>query len=318
VRRKSVSGPPVEEVADGDGPARFAPPVLDVAPPAPAVAGWARQLPDVDTGLSREWADSLDAVVDTHGAGAARLLLARLLRRAGERDVGLPGTVSTPYLNSIAPVDEPAYPGDVETEARIEAFVRWNTVAMVTRANVRSEGIGGHLSTPASATSLYEMGYNHFFRGRDDGQAGDQVFFQAHATPGIYARAFLEGRLAEGQIDRFRREIGGGGLSSYPHPRLMPDFWEFPTVSMGLGPINAVYQARFNRYLANRRIVDTGRSHVWAFLGDGECDEPESLGAISLAPGRASTTWFFVVNCNLQRPRRWPAPRDRSWPSPTS
>jgi len=256
---------------------------------------WTRQLPQVDPGLSQEWLDSLDDVVDAHGPGAARVLVSRLTERAGGREV------STPYVNTIPAADEPTYPGDVAAEARIEALVRWNAAAMVTRANLRSDGIGGHLSTPASATSLYEMGYNHFFRGRDGGEPGDQVFFQGHATPGIYARAFLEGRLGEDELDRFRREIGGGGLSSYPHPRLMPDFWEFPTVSMGLGPINAIYQARFNRYLAHRGIADTSRSHVWCFLGDGECDEPESLGALSIAAREGLDNLVFVVNCNLQR-----------------
>ncbi|HEX7275931.1 MAG TPA: pyruvate dehydrogenase (acetyl-transferring), homodimeric type, partial [Acidimicrobiales bacterium] len=256
---------------------------------------WTRQLPEADPCLTREWLDSLDDVVDAHGPGAARQLVARLLERSGGR------ATSTPSVNTIAARDQPAYPGDVAAEARIEALVRWNAAAMVTRANLRSDGIGGHLSTPASATSLYEMGYNHFFRGRDGGEPGDQIFFQGHATPGIYARAFVEGRLGEDEVDRFRREIGGGGLSSYPHPRLMPDFWEFPTVSMGLGPINAVYQARFNRYLAARGIADTSRSHVWCFLGDGECDEPESLGALSIAAREGLDNLIFVVNCNLQR-----------------
>ncbi|MEA2900548.1 MAG: pyruvate dehydrogenase component [Actinomycetota bacterium] len=267
---------------------------------APINGDWTRQLPEVDAALTREWLESLDDVVAAHGPGAARLLLARLLGRTGGREV------STPYVNTIAAVDQPAYPGDVEAEDRIEALVRWNAAAMVTRANARSEGIGGHLSTPASATGLYEMGYNHFFRGRDGGDPGDQVFFQGHATPGIYARAFLEGRLGEDEVDRFRREVGangrlGGGLSSYPHPRLMPEFWEFPTVSMGLGPINAIYQARFNRYLAHRGIADTSPSHVWCFMGDGECDEPESLGALSIAAREGLDNLVFVVNCNLQR-----------------
>jgi pyruvate dehydrogenase E1 component len=263
--------------------------------------GFARQLPDVDAALTGEWADSLDAVIDTHGAPAARLVLTRLLHRASERDMRFPTGVSTPYLNSIPPGDEPSYPGEVALERRIEGLVRWNAAVMVTRANAQSDGIGGHLSTPASAACLYEMGFNHFFQGKNDGRAGDQVFFQGHATPGIYARAFLEGRLTEAQLDGFRREIDGGGLSSYPHPRLMPEFWEFPTVSMGLGPINSIYQARFNRYLAQRGIVDTSRSTVWCFLGDGECDEPETLGALSLAAREGLDNLIFVVNCNLQR-----------------
>ena len=263
--------------------------------------GFARQLPDTDAGLTGEWLDSLDALVDSHGAPAARLMLTRLLGRAAERDVGLRTTVGTPYLNTIPPVDEPSYPGELEIERRIEAFVRWNATVMVTRANAQSEGIGGHIATPASSTTLYEVCFNHFFRGKDDGRTGDQVFFQGHATPGIYARAFLEGRLSEAQVDRFRREIGEPGLSSYPHPRLMPDFWEFPTVSMGIGPICAIYQARFNRYLHNRGIVDTSGSKVWCFIGDGECDEPETLGALSIAAREGLDNLVFVVNCNLQR-----------------
>ena len=263
--------------------------------------GFARQLPDVDSTLTGEWVDSLDAVVTAQGSGSARLLLTRLLHRAGERDVGFPASVSTPYVNSIAPGDEAPCPADIALERRIEALVRWNAAVMVTRANAGSDGIGGHLSTPASATCLYEMGFNHFFHGKDDGAAGDQVFFQGHATPGIYARAFLEGRLSEDQLDHFRRELGGDGLSSYPHPRLMPEFWEFPTVSMGLGPINAIYQARFNRYLADRGVVDTSASKVWCFIGDGECDEPETLGALSIAARERLDNLIFVVNCNLQR-----------------
>jgi len=263
--------------------------------------GFARQLPDADAGLTGEWLDSLDDLVDSRGPGAARLMLARLLGRAAERDVGFRTTTGTPYLNTIPPGDEPPYPGELDIERRIEAFVRWNAAVMVTRANARSEGIGGHMATPASSATLYEVGFNHFFRGKDDGWAGDQVFFQGHATPGIYARAFLEGRLGEEQVDRFRREIGEPGLSSYPHPRLMPDFWEFPTVSMGLGPICAIYQARFNRYLHNRGLVDTSGSRVWCFIGDGECDEPETLGALAIAAREGLDNLVFVVNCNLQR-----------------
>ncbi|MGQ0521789.1 MAG: pyruvate dehydrogenase (acetyl-transferring), homodimeric type [Actinomycetota bacterium] len=262
--------------------------------------GFTRQLPEPDATLTDEWTDSLEAVIATHGGGAARMVLARLLHWADEQDLHFPPSLSTPYVNSIAPSDEPECPSDIALERRIEALVRWNAAIMVSRANAREEGIGGHLSTPASATCLYEMGFNHFFRGRDGGQ-GDQVFFQGHATPGIYARAFLEGRLTEDQLDRFRREMGGGGLSSYPHPRLMPDFWEFPTVSMGLGPINAIYQARFNRYLANRGLADTGDAKVWCFIGDGECDEPETLGALSIAAREGLDNLIFVVNCNLQR-----------------
>jgi pyruvate dehydrogenase E1 component len=263
--------------------------------------GFVHSLPDTDPGETREWLESLDAVVDAHGPVRARYLISALLERARERQVGLPATISTPYVNTI-PVDQQAwFPGDEHLERRIRAFIRWNAAAMVIRANKKSDGIGGHLATYASSAALYEVGFNHFFRGKDDGLDGDQVYFQGHAAPGIYARAFLEGRLSADQLDNFRQEVGGGGLSSYPHPRLMPEFWEFPTVSMGLGPINAIYQARFNRYLLNRQLKDTSQSKVWAFLGDGECDEPESLGALSIAAREQLDNLIFVVNCNLQR-----------------
>jgi len=216
--------------------------------------------------------------------------------------VGLPPLTQTRYINTISPEQEPFFPGDEQIELRIRRIIRWNAVAMVLRANNRFPGIGGHLATYASAASLYEVGFNHFFRGKDDGTSGDQVFYQGHAAPGIYARAFLEGRLSEDQLDHFRREtVPGQGLSSYPHPRLMPDFWEFPTVSMGLGPISAIYQARYNRYLHNRGLLDTSGSRVWAFLGDGETDEPEALGALNLAAREGLDNLTFVVNCNLQR-----------------
>jgi pyruvate dehydrogenase E1 component len=263
--------------------------------------GFVHQLPDVDPGETREWLDSLDAVVETHGKTRARYLLSTLLERARELQVSFPATVSTPYVNTIPREQEPWFPGDEHIERRIRAYIRWNAAVMVIRANRLAEGIGGHLATFASSASLYEIGFNHFFRGKDDGQAGDHIYFQGHATPGIYARAFLEGRLSEDDLDHFRREIGRVGLSSYPHPRLMPEFWEFPTVSMGLGPLAALYHARFNRYLHNRRLDDTSRSLVWAFLGDGECDEPETLGAISLAAREQLDNLVFVVNCNLQR-----------------
>ena len=263
--------------------------------------GFARQLPDVDPTETQEWLDSLDAIVDTHGKARAQVLMNRLLGRALELQVGLPSLVSSPYINSISADQEPWFPGDESMERRIRAVIRWNAMAMVVRANHRSEGIGGHLATYASSASLIEIGFNHFFRGKDNGGSGDQIYFQGHAAPGVYSRAFLEGRLTEQQLDNFRTEISGHGLSSYPHPRLMPDFWEFPTVSMGLGPINAIYQARFNRYLLNRRVTDTSQSKVWAFLGDGETDEPESLGALSLAGREGLDNLIFVVNCNLQR-----------------
>ena len=263
--------------------------------------GFAHQLPDIDPQVTGEWVDSFDAVVEAQGKARARFLLMKLLERARALQVGFPATVSTPYINTIPPEAEPWFPGDEHIERRIRAFIRWNAAVMVTRANTRSEGIGGHLATYASSASLYEVGFNHFFRGKDDGLAGDQIFFQGHAAPGIYARAFLEGRIDEDHLDNFRMELGGKGLSSYPHPRLMSDFWEFPTVSMGLGPINAIYQARFNRYLHHRRIADTSKSKVWCFVGDGETDEPESLGALSLAARESLDNLVFVVNCNLQR-----------------
>jgi pyruvate dehydrogenase E1 component len=209
--------------------------------------------------------------------------------------------VSTDYINTIPPEEEPWFPGDEDIERRIRALVRWNAAVMVTRANRQFDGLGGHLSTFQSAASLYEVGFNHFFRGKSDGRAGDQLFVQGHAAPGAYARAFLEGRLTEEQLDHYRREVDGNGLPSYPHPRRMPDFWEFPTVSMGLGPINSVYQARFNRYLLHRQIRDTSGSRVWCFVGDGEMDEPESLTGLSLAGREQLDNLIWVVNCNLQR-----------------
>jgi len=265
--------------------------------------GFVHQLPDTDPVETQEWLDSLAAVIDTHGKTRARFLLSKLLEQARASQVSFPATVSTPYINTIPRESEPWFPGDEHIERRIRAFIRWNAAVMVARANKHADGIGGHLSTFASSASLYEIGYNHFFRGKDDGQPGDHVYFQGHAAPGVYARAFLEGRLSEDDLDHFRREIGRGGkgLSSYPHPRLMPEFWEFPTVSMGLGPITALYQARFNRYLHNRRMDDTSNSRVWAFLGDGETDEPETLGALSLASREGLDNLVFVVNCNLQR-----------------
>jgi pyruvate dehydrogenase E1 component len=265
------------------------------------IDGFVHQLPDVDPEETQEWLDSLTAVVEAQGKTRARFLMSKLLERARELQVGHPATVSTPYVNTIPPEEEPWFPGDEYIERRIRAYIRWNAAVMVVKANKHAEGIGGHLSTFASSASLYEVGFNWFFRGKDDGLAGDHLYIQGHATPGIYARAFLEGRLTEEQLDNFRREIGGNGLSSYPHPRLMPDFWEFPTVSMGLGPINSIYQARFNKYLHNRRIDDTSGSRVWCFLGDGECDEPETLGSISLAAREQLDNLTWVVNCNLQR-----------------
>jgi pyruvate dehydrogenase E1 component len=262
---------------------------------------FSRQLPDIDPDETREWLDSLDGLVDAGGRRRARYVLGRILERARELHVGLPSMVSTDYVNTISPEQEPWFPGDEGMEKRIRRIIRWNAALMVTRANKKVEGIGGHLSTYASSASLYEVGFNHFFRGKDDGRSGDHIWYQGHAAPGIYARAFLEGRLTEAQLDNFRQETGGNGLSSYPHPRLMPDFWEFPTVSMGLGPLNAVYQARFNRYLLNRRLADTSESRVWCFIGDGETDEPETLAALTLAAREQLDNLIFIVTCNLQR-----------------
>lgn len=258
---------------------------------------------DTDPTETQEWLDSLTQIVRNHGDSRARHLLSALLRRAAELKVDFPSTVTTPYVNTIDAADEPWFPGDDALERRIRSFIRWNAVAMVVRANVRSEGIGGHLSTFASSATLYEVGFNHFFRGKDDGGLGDRIYIQGHAAPGIYARAFLEGRLNEDDLDHFRFEAGrpGKGLSSYPHPRLMPDFWEFPTVSMGLGPLCSIYQARFDKYLLNRRIADTTPATTWCFVGDGETDEPETLAAIGLAGREQLGNLIWVVNCNLQR-----------------
>jgi pyruvate dehydrogenase E1 component len=263
--------------------------------------GSIHQLPDIDPQETSEWLESLDAVIGVKGKARAHYLLARLMERAREQGAFVPAMVTTDYINSIPPEREPWFPGNEDIERRIRAFVRWNAVAMVDRANHRFDGLGGHLSTYASAASLYEVGFNHFFRGKSDGGFGDQIYFQGHAAPGIYARAFLEGRLTEDQLDHFRRETSGGGLPSYPHPRRLPTFWEYPTVSMGLGPLNAVYQARFNRYLYNREIVDTSNARVWCFVGDGELDEPEATAALDLAARERLDNLIFVVNCNLQR-----------------
>ncbi len=260
-----------------------------------------QQLPDVDPDETGEWLESFETLVATEGPSRARYVIGKLLARAKRLQVGIPAMVQTDFINTIPPEEEPWFPGDEEMERRVRRIVRWNAAVMVARANKKYDGIGGHLSTYASSASLYEVGFNHFFRGKDNGTPGDQVYYQGHAAPGIYSRAFLEGRLSEDQLDHFRRETAGRGLSSYPHPRLMPSFWEFPTVSMGLGPLNAVYQARFNRYLYNRELVDTSESRVWAFLGDGECDEPECTGALALAAREGLDNLIFVVSCNLQR-----------------
>ncbi|SCE67166.1 pyruvate dehydrogenase E1 component [Micromonospora coriariae] len=265
--------------------------------------GLASQLPDIDPEETREWVESLDGVIDKGGPKRARYVMLRLLERARERRVGVPPLTSTDYVNTISPEQEPWFPGDEFVERRIRAYIRWNAAMLVHRAQRPEIGVGGHISTYASSASLYEVGMNHFFRGKDYPGGGDHIFFQGHASPGMYARAYLEGRLGENDLDGFRQELShpGGALPSYPHPRLMPNFWEFPTVSMGLGPLNAIYQARYNRYLHNRGIKDTSQQHVWAFLGDGEMDEVEALGAIGVAAREELDNLTFVVNCNLQR-----------------
>lgn len=249
-----------------------------------------------------EWLESLDYVLQEQGPDRVREMLRLLANRAFRRGISVPFVTTTPYINSIAPKHEVPYPGNRQLERRIKSLVRWNALAMVVKANMLNPGIGGHISTYASAATLYEVAFNHFFRARTEHSAGDQVYFQGHASPGIYARAYLEGRISQEQLDNFRRELApGGGLSSYPHPWLMPQFWQFPTVSMGLCAIMAIYQARFNRYLQDRGLADTSECRVWAFIGDGETDEPETLGALSLAGREHLDNLVFVVNCNLQR-----------------
>ncbi|MEI2713500.1 MAG: pyruvate dehydrogenase (acetyl-transferring), homodimeric type [Nocardioides sp.] len=262
------------------------------------------QLPDIDPDETREWVESFDAMVAERGRDRARYVMLRLLERAREASVGVPALRSTDYINTIPPEREPWFPGNEEMERQVRQIIRWNAAVMVTNANRKGLEVGGHIATYQSAASLYEVGYNHFFRGKEHPGGGDQLFIQGHAAPGIYARAHLMGRLSDQQLSRFRQEVQhgrGAGLSSYPHPRLMPDFWEFPTVSMGLTALNSIYQARFNRYLHNRGIKDTSQQHVWAFLGDGEMGEPESLGAIGLAAREELDNLTFVINCNLQQ-----------------
>ena len=251
---------------------------------------------------TREWLESLDYVLHSGGPARVSRLLRELANHAQRKGVKQPFTANTPYINTIPAAEEPPFPGSREIERRIKSLVRWNALAMVVKANKAEDGIGGHISTYASAATLYEVAFNHFFKGKDDNHDGDIIFFQGHASPGIYARAFVEGRIPAEKLENFRRELKpGGGLSSYPHPWLMPDFWEFPTVSMGLGPIMAIYQARFMRYLEDRGLKKRSDSKVWAFLGDGETDEPEALGAITLASREKLDNLIFVINCNLQR-----------------
>ena len=258
-----------------------------------------QEIKDIET---REWLYSLDYVFEHGGPERVRELLQELHIRAHKAGVEMPFSANTPYINTIPREKQPPFPGNREIERRIKSLIRWNAMAMVVGANKLESGIGGHISTYASAATLYEIGFNHFFKGKGENGSGDQIYFQGHASPGIYARAFLEGRLTTEQLKNFRRELKPeGGLSSYPHPWLMPDFWEFPTVSMGLGPIMAIYQARFNRYLEDRGLKEKSYHHVWAFLGDGETDEPETLGAITLASREKLDNLIFVINCNLQR-----------------
>ncbi|HMR49256.1 MAG TPA: pyruvate dehydrogenase (acetyl-transferring), homodimeric type [Arachnia sp.] len=273
----------------------------------PILNGLPTNLPDTDPGETAEWLESLDGVIEAGGRNRARYLMLKMLERARERQIGVPSLTGTDYVNTIPVTAEPDFPGDEQLERDIRRLLRWNAAVMVHRAQRPGIGVGGHISSYASSATLYEVGFNHFFRGKDHPGGGDQVFFQGHASPGMYARAFLEGRLGEADLDGFRQEhshyVDGKlrALPSYPHPRQMDTFWEFPTVSMGLGPMNAIYQAQFNRYLHNRGIKDTTQQRVWAFLGDGEMDEVESRGALQVAANEELDNLTFVVNCNLQR-----------------
>jgi len=256
---------------------------------------------DKDPIETREWLEALDAVLQLSGPGRAAFLLKQLSEHAVGKGTRLPTAITTPFKNTIAPAAEKRMPGDLFMERRIRSLVRWNALAMVMRANDNDEALGGHISSFSSSATLYDVGFNYFFRGSENGDLGDLIYYQGHISPGIYARSYLEGRLSEEQLDNFRREVDGGGLSSYPHPWLMPDYWQFPTVSMGLGPIQAIYQAHVMKYQQSRGLVDHSDRKVWCFLGDGECDEPESLGSISLAGREHLDNLIFVVNCNLQR-----------------
>ena len=257
---------------------------------------------DIDPQETREWLDSVDEVLDQGGHERLVFLLKRSIEHAELHGTRLPFSTLTPYINTIQPHEQKQYPGNRKIERRIKSIIRWNAMAMVVRANNNSPGIGGHISTYASSATLLEVAFNHFLKGPDHPNGPDMVFFQGHASPGIYARAFAEGRLSEKNLENFRRELAKeGGLSSYPHPWLMPEFWQFATVSMGLGPLMAIYQARFMNYLIDRgRTRDTGRK-VWAFLGDGEMDEPEAMGALTMAAREQLDNLIFVINCNLQR-----------------
>ncbi|NNL86721.1 MAG: pyruvate dehydrogenase (acetyl-transferring), homodimeric type, partial [Myxococcales bacterium] len=256
---------------------------------------------DVDAQETEEWIDALTSVIERDGPQRAHFLIESLIDKARRSGAHLPHRATTAYVNTLQPQDEQRMPGEPGLEHRVRSIVRWNAMAMVIRANMTSKELGGHLSSFASAATLYDVGYNHFFHAPTEDHGGDLVYFQGHSAPGMYARAFLEGRITENQMLNFRREVDGAGLSSYPHPWLMPNFWQFPTVSMGLSPLMGIYQARFMKYLHNRGLLDTGGRKVWVFMGDGETDEPESLGAISLAAREQLDNLIFVVNCNLQR-----------------
>jgi pyruvate dehydrogenase E1 component len=256
---------------------------------------------DLDPVETREWIESMDAVINADGPARAHFLLEKLIDNARLRGSYLPQAANTPYVNTIPVALEPPLPGDPDIEHRIRSIIRWNAVAIIVRANKESSELGGHIASFQSAATLYDMGFAHFWRAPSDKHGGDLIYIQGHSSPGIYARAFLEGRISEEQLENFRQEVGGKGLSSYPHPWLMPDFWQFPTVSMGLGPMMAIYQARLMKYLQGRGLAAIGDRKVWAFVGDGEMDEPESLGGISLAGRERLDNLIFVVNCNLQR-----------------
>ncbi|HEX5956789.1 MAG TPA: pyruvate dehydrogenase (acetyl-transferring), homodimeric type, partial [Solirubrobacterales bacterium] len=256
---------------------------------------------DIDAVETEEWLEALDAVVENDGPRRAHDLVERVVERARLRGAAIEYVGPTPYVNTIHRDDEPPLPGDPAMERRVRSLIRWNAIAMILRANKESSELGGHIASFQSAALLYEIGFNHFWHAPSSEHGGDLVYIQGHSSPGIYARAYLEGRLTEEQLEGFRQEVSRDGIASYPHPWLMPDFWQFPTVSMGLGPIMAIYQARFMRYLTDRGISDTTGRKVWCFLGDGECDEPESLGAIALAGRERLGNLVFVVNCNLQR-----------------
>ncbi|HTN35138.1 MAG TPA: pyruvate dehydrogenase (acetyl-transferring), homodimeric type, partial [Marinobacter sp.] len=256
---------------------------------------------DDDPIETREWLDALESLMEHEGVERVTYILERLSERASRDGTQLPYSITTPFRNSIPVTQEVRMPGDLFMERRIRSLIRWNAMAMVVRANKRPGDLGGHISTFSSAATLYDVGFNYFFHGGDDKRESDLIYFQGHSSPGIYARSFLEGRFEEKQLDKFREETGGDGLPSYPHPWLLPDYWQFPTVSMGLGPIQAIHQAHVMKYMHSRELIDMGDRKVWCFVGDGETDEPETLGSISKAGREGLDNLIFVINCNLQR-----------------